>query len=91
MILIAANQTEDQLHILIEDNGKGIEEECLRHLNADDADMGNHVGIVNVKKRLKLYYDDAATLYLESVYGTGTKVHLFIPLKRDRKEQKDIK
>ena len=81
-ILIAARMTGDQLHILIEDNGKGIEDNRLRHLNEEEADMGTHVGIANVRKRLKLYYDEAATLYLESVQGSGTRVHLFIPVRK---------
>ncbi len=89
-VLIAAKLTEDQLHILIEDNGKGIDEECLRYLNDENADMGSHVGIANVRKRLKLYYDEAATLYLESIQGSGTKVHLFIPVKKNDKGEIEL-
>ena len=69
----------------VSDNGRGIPEDVLQRLNdseneADEKDSGEHMGIVNVRKRLNLYYGDQADLYFESALGKYTKVHLFIPV-----------
>lgn len=74
-----------QMHIIVKDNGSGIPEDVLQRLNdseneADEKDSGEHMGIVNVRKRLNLYYGDQADLYFESALGKYTKVHLFIPV-----------
>ena len=74
-----------QMHIIVKDNGRGIPEDVLQRLNdskneADAIDSGEHMGIINVRKRLNLYYGDQADLYFESALGKYTKVHLFIPV-----------
>lgn len=81
---LSMHKAGDQLHIIIEDNGKGIEEETLIMLNdkslVEDKEFADkHLGIVNVRKRLELYYEDQADIYFESKTGEYTKVHLFIP------------
>lgn len=75
----------NQLHITIQDNGNGIDMEKLKNLNESRAEEysgqgGEHLGVINVRERLKLYYGDGAELYFESQVGSYTKVHLFIPL-----------
>jgi two-component system sensor histidine kinase YesM len=45
--------------------------------------MEGHLGIANVRKRLKLYYGRQAALYFESEAGNYTKVHLFIPIEEE--------
>ncbi|MDD3252089.1 MAG: sensor histidine kinase [Lachnospiraceae bacterium] len=69
---------EKQIHIIIRDNGKGIPEDVLRQLNDSKREMKGHVGLANVRKRLKLYYGDEAAVYYESRVGAGTTVHLFV-------------
>lgn len=70
---------EEQIHIIVKDNGNGIEEEMLKKLNDESEEMDGHVGIANVRKRLKLYYGEAADIYFESLPGSYTRAHLFIP------------
>lgn len=70
--------TEDQIYITIKDNGHGMSGEVLDLLNGTDQELKDHVGIANVKKRLRLYYGEDAALYFESGEGTGTKVHMFV-------------
>lgn len=82
-LTIGMRQTEEQIHIIIEDNGCGITPETLKRLNDEQQDMDGHVGIANVRKRLKLYYGDDATIYFESMLGSWTKVHLFVPGKEE--------
>lgn len=69
----------EQIHIIIEDNGKGIAPQMLKKLNDDTEEMDGHVGITNVRKRLKLYYGEEADIYFESLAGSYTRAHLFIP------------
>lgn len=77
-LTIRMRMAEDQIYILIKDNGKGMSEQTLKRLNSSEGDAGNHVGIANVKKRLELYYGEQAAMYFESREGEGTSVHLFV-------------
>ena len=78
-LTIEVSEAAGQLHVIIEDNGKGIEDDMLLVLNQEEADMGHHLGVANVRKRLRLYYGEQAGLYFESKVGLYTKVHLFLP------------
>ena len=80
VLVVGVGLAGGQIHITIEDNGKGIEAGLLRKLNDETADMGEHVGIANVRKRLKLYYGEEAVVYFESILDSYTRIHLFIPL-----------
>lgn len=79
ILMVGVGLAGSQIHITIEDNGKGIDEGLLRKLNDETADMGEHVGISNVRKRLKLYYGEDAVVYFESLLDSYTRIHLFIP------------
>lgn len=69
---------DDQIHIMIEDNGKGIDSRTLSWLNEKTSDMGEHVGVANVRRRLQLYYGNDADIYFESKVGCYTIAHLFV-------------
>lgn len=75
---ISMRTTEDQIHIIVKDNGKGIAPELLAKLNDEKACIPGHVGIQNVRTRLKLYYGNDAMVYFESREGSYTKAHLFV-------------
>ena len=79
VIIVGAGLSAGQIHITIEDNGEGIDENLLRKLNDDGSDMGEHIGIANVRKRLKLYYGEEGVVYFESVTEDYTRIHLLIP------------
>ena len=79
ILMVGVGLAGSQIHITIEDNGRGIDEGLLRKLNDETADMGEHVGISNVRKRLKLYYGEDAVVYFESLLDCYTRIHLFIP------------
>lgn len=78
-LTVEAKLLGEQLHIIIEDNGMGMDEELVRQLNSETEEMHGHVGVANVRKRMKLYYGEDAMVYFESVQGCYTRVHLFIP------------
>ena len=77
-LTIRIRRVEDQIYIMIRDNGKGIPKETLQILNDPTKRMEGHVGIYNVRKRLELYYGEDATCYFESRPDIGTTVHLFV-------------
>lgn len=81
-LTIELRRSDGQIHIIIEDNGSGIETETLRMLNDETQEMEGHMGVINVRRRLKLYYGDEATIYFESS-PEKTKVHIFIPEKEE--------
>ena len=83
VLMVGVGLAGSQIHITIEDNGRGIEEGLLRKLNDETADMGEHVGISNVRKRLKLYYGEDAVVYFESLLNSYTRIHLFIPVRTE--------
>lgn len=84
-LTVLAEKAANQIHIVVEDNGRGIDSGMLVLLNQENLDLGRHLGIVNVRRRLKLYYGDEAELYFESRTGSYTKVHMFLP------EEKEVK
>ena len=91
---VTMNQIDDQIHIIVWNNGEAIPEAELQKLNAEHLDKNDpfaseHLGIINVRKRLELYYGYHASLYFDSRPGMGTKVHLFIPLVRAESTEKD--
>lgn len=83
VLMVGVGLAGSQIHITIEDNGRGIDAGLLRKLNDESADMGEHVGIANVRKRLKLYYGEEAVVYFESIPDSYTRIHLFIPLRTE--------
>ncbi|GAA0181146.1 hypothetical protein SH2C18_37190 [Clostridium sediminicola] len=68
-----------EIYIIIEDNGKGIEEKKLQDLRkAIDSEVSNDyetsIGIFNVKVRLSMFYGNRCTFYIDSEEEKGTKV-----------------
>ena len=86
VLKISVRQMEHQIHIQIEDNGNGITQDMLAKINDEQSDMKGHLGITNVRKRLKLYYGEEAMVYFESEEHLYTRVHLFIPMTDEHQE-----
>ena len=85
-LTIEVSKAEEQMHIIIANNGRHIEEDQLKDLNMGK-EIKNHFGISNVRKRLKLYYGEDAVIYFENVSPSGVKVHLFVPLQEEQKDE----
>lgn len=80
LLMITGRREMDGLIIEVEDNGRGMPPELLDILNQKDYHRENHFGIENARKRLRLYYGEAAALHFESSMNKYTKVTLFIPI-----------
>ena len=75
-----SGEADEYLNITICDNCGGIPDEQLRRINGSSMETPweNHVGIFNVKQRLRLLYADRAALTIKNQAG-GACVDLFIP------------
>ena len=71
-LTIEVSKAEEQMHIIIANNGRHIDEDQLKDLNMGK-EIKNHFGISNVRKRLKLYYGEDAVIYFENVSPSGVK------------------
>lgn len=87
-ISITSHLEQGSLHLLIADNGNGIEPERLAALNrecADDAgreinDSKHHsIGIRNVCQRIRSYFGPSYGLSMESMAGEGTIIDIHLP------------
>lgn len=72
---------DSHLCFVVEDDGYGIEPEKLKdileHLN--DRENTAQIGLFNIYRRLKLFYDDRFEFHIESEPGSGTRITILIP------------
>jgi two-component system sensor histidine kinase YesM len=82
LIKISGFRQEQDIIIRIEDNGKGMDEETLKHVfdRKESNSHSNGVGINNVNNRLKLYYGSRYGLAYDSKLSEGTIVEVRIPI-----------
>ncbi len=84
-VTITAEFVNDDIRILVMDDGVGMKKEVLNALQNDlkgqESINGKNVriGIKNVHQRLKLNYGDKYGLKFESLEGLGTKVEVLLP------------
>ncbi|MCJ7841669.1 sensor histidine kinase [Lederbergia sp. NSJ-179] len=85
IIQIVITKEQENIHIVVQDNGIGMDEETLSLVNREIKegiefdDLG--IGIENVRKRLYLSYGNQFKWSLTSEVEVGTKVDIFIPYK----------
>lgn len=91
-IKIHITVADSSLKINVADDGLGMSQEKVDELNRDYEDgeeeessetggrRHNGVAIRNIKKRLKLYWGDAAYMVIVTDLGVGTQVHISMPL-----------
>ena len=81
ILVITGLVREGILFVTIGDNGRGMGPEMVRTLSNRDYHRRNHFGIENVRKRLTLYYGEAAGLSFESRKGQYTRATLRLPVR----------
>lgn len=82
-VIIRAYEKDEDLCIVVEDNGIGMDKEKLEELltNPKEINGKDSIGIWNIHLRMKMLYGESYGLKLESEEGKGTKVYLKIPRK----------
>ncbi len=80
ILVITGIVREGMLYITVGDNGRGMDPDMVRMLSEKNYHRRNHFGIENVRKRLTLYYGEAAGLSYESKKGQYTRVTLRLPM-----------
>jgi two-component system sensor histidine kinase YesM len=74
-IRIIAETAGDYLFITITDNGVGISSEILNNIHKSAlSEQTSHIGLSNVIRRIKFFYDDTCYIRVESRAMKGTKV-----------------
>lgn len=82
---LSVKEENKRLAVCVTDNGIGMDEETVTLLNEGRMEQrqdGSGVGIMNVLKRLKLYFDNDFEFQISSVPQRETKVTIVIPAKK---------
>jgi sensor histidine kinase YesM len=82
-VRVVASCSEGFLHVKVTDSGLG--------LGHSPVTEGTGVGIANIRERLRLLYDDFASVTLKAGPQGGTEAYLLIPLSGQRSETGDAK
>lgn len=85
-IIIIVKREVNKLNISICDTGNGMSEEILQQLKNNEPfedKRGNHIGIWNCRRRLRMYYGDASILNISSGENQGTQVWIQIPISEE--------
>ena len=80
---IMKSENEQELILIIEDNGKGMPQEAVKIFNTREkaiCDEGKSIGLYNAFSRMNMYYGEAATWNVSSIEGMGTVITLRLPL-----------
>lgn len=75
-IVVSGYEEEKRIVFEVEDDGKGMEEDQRRKLLSEHA--GEGIGLLNVHKRIELYYGKGYGLEIKSKVNQGTKVRMVL-------------
>lgn len=89
-ISIEGKRIKDQIHLIVTDDGAGIEHEKLSLIRErlDGIKKRDQIigyGLFNVHERLQLTFGDAYNMVIKSVLGKGTEIRLIMTLTKEGK------
>lgn len=85
LIRIRGFRKGDQMILLVQDDGKGMDVEALAHIfekHTRDT-RSNGVGLNNVNERIQLYYGEEYGISFQSSPGKGTEAAIRLPFGRE--------
>lgn len=86
-IIIRAHKCEAGLCFEVEDNGRGMSEECLNEImkygNKTHKEKFSGIGVANIDERIKMHFGINFGISYTSKEGYGTKVTVTMPLITD--------
>lgn len=80
---VQIGREEDDLHIEIYDNGKGIPKQLVETMNRGEfpkCTEKNHIGMENAITRIGMYYGEQAAVRIESEEDVYTRILITIPV-----------
>lgn len=89
-IVISAESSGQDILVKVKDNGEGMKKDILENIQKklnetetqeviEDKEEEKSIGLVNVNKRIKLFFGYEYGIHLDSIEGKGTTVSLKIP------------
>ncbi len=83
-IMVNVMEDKDQLLIEVSDDGCGMSEEIMEHLNSmDRSQLKGHLGFYNVDTIVRLHYGKEYGLHASAIDSGGTKVTVNLPLRKE--------
>lgn len=85
-LIISASLIQNELVIVIEDNGKGINPQRLDEINkilSKKRNKTKYNGLYNVHRRIELIYGEQYGLNIENLKSGGAKVTINMPVKKE--------
>lgn len=78
---IGLDEQSGRIHIIVEDNGIGMEKEKIDIYNQRDRTWTgtDRIGLANIFERIQLYYGEEGEWHISSVEGMGTIMEFLLP------------
>ena len=79
---VLLSENEDELDIIIEDNGKGMPREAVEKYNSPSVEWqeaARSIGLPNAFSRMRMYYGSRASWNVSSIAEVGTVITLKVP------------
>ena len=92
LIRIRGFRQEEQMILLVQDDGKGMEAEALAHIfekHTRDT-RSNGVGLNNVNERIQLYYGEEYGISFHSSPGAGMEAVITLPFGREEGSNEEL-
>ncbi|MGF7010695.1 two-component system sensor histidine kinase YesM [Lachnospiraceae bacterium PF1-21] len=80
-LVITAWREEEEIIILVSDDGVGMDEETLKEIYSQDKagpSKGSNIAVYNTHRRLQILYGETSGLVYRSEIGVGTEVEIHI-------------
>lgn len=82
-VMIGERLQDEALKIMVTDNGGGMSDQRLNELKESiktPSEDGRSIGIANVYNRIKLKYGEPYGMTIDSTWGAGTVINLYVPV-----------
>jgi len=81
MLEIKGEIVDNSIYLMVKDNGVGMSKEIIEKLNSEEHnDKAGSFGLINVKKRIRLYFGEEYGINIISEPGKGSEVVLHLPV-----------